>query len=441
MYKKSSVNKKDNKLVKVAILDAEPLFWKTCAKRFFSAILDNYKWTKNNTNYKISINFLSDGDIIEGKLKKPYYDVLLIPGGGIGDGHSISKGFKFSLKTRKWKRKIQEFIKEGGGCIGFCGGASLITSLTTGENRKPTTFVERQYNNSSLDISCIKTYYNHLAFPLFNLFQWKHPERIGTTAYVFSFEPGITKDGKRIHTGGVPIDFNVNNNNPIFSDYTNDNIRIRWWGGQALVIPKNPDREVKILLNYPKIDLYQNKSTKIHAWKYTGGIMGLTSAFLKALIYIKNNKLNLSELPMLTYYFAGNWELTDKIIKSDLANRPAITTEIYPNDNKGRITLCATHPEYMIWQNGIIKEKDYRKFNCLATGLYQWKNINKLSDPIDENITHTWWLVRRLVAWTAKVPDGDMPHIIKEKLSKKKMEILSKNIFWDGSLKNQMENI
>jgi hypothetical protein len=441
MNDKALVNKNKNKLIRVAVLDAEPLFWKTCAKRFFSVILDDYQWTKNNKVYKISINFLSDKDIIQGNLTKTNYDVLLIPGGGVGDGHSISKGFKSSLKTRKWKRKIQEFIKEGGGCIGFCGGASLITSLTTGENTKPTTFVERQYNNSSLNISCIKTYYSHLAFPLFNLFQLKHPERIGTTAYVFSFEPGITKDGKRFHTGGIPIDFIVKKNNPIFQDYPEENIRIRWWGGQALIVPKNPDRKVTILLDYPKVDLYENKNTKIHAWKYIGGIRGLILAFLKAMNYIKINKLHLLEFPMLTYYFAGDWELTNKIIKSDLANRPAITTEIYPNDNNARITLCTTHPEYMVWENGSIKEQDSSKFNCLATGLYQWRNIDKLSDPIDENITHTWWLIRRLIAWTAKVPDKDMPPIAKEKLSDKKLSIISKNIFWDGTLKNQMENI
>lgn len=429
------------KTVKVAILKAEPLFWTTCALKFFYVILDNYQWIRNGTKYIISTSFLDDKDILKGKLKKSNFDVLLIPGGGVGDGHSISKGFTFSFKIRKWKKNIQDFVKEGGGCIGICGGASLITPLSVGEIRKPTTFVERQYNKSSLDISGVTSYYKNLAFPLFYLFQRNHPEKIGTIAYVFSFGPGITEDGKRIHCGGVPIDFIINKNNPIFSDYPNKNIRIRWWGGQALIVPKKPDRDLSVLAKYPTIDLYEQESTKIHAWRYTGGFRGLIISFFKALRYIKLNNLNLLEFPLLTYYFAGDWEITEKIIESDLADRPAITTEIYPNENKGRITLCTAHPEYMIWHGGHIKAQDDSKFNCLANGLYQWHNINKVSGHIDDYITHTWWLVRRLVAWTAKVSDDDLPQISKQKLTERDMADLSKNIFWDGTLLNQMENI
>jgi hypothetical protein len=432
-------NKSNTKIVKVAILGTQPLFWSTCALRFFPVILDNYQWESNSTRYRISTRFLYDKDILKGVLKKPNFDVLLIPGGGVGDGHSISKGFNLSIKTRRWKKRIQDFIKNGGGCIGFCGGASLITHLSTGEKRKPTTFVERQYNKSSLGISCVTSYYKNLAFPLLYPFQKTNPEGIGTTAYVFSFAPGITKDGKRFHTGGVPMDFKIRKDNPILSGYPKQSIRIRWWGGQALVVPENPDREVSIIAEYPEQELSEQDSTRIHAWRYVGGIHGLVFAFFKALRFMKLNKLNLLDFPMLTYYFAGDWERTDKIIQSDLANRPAITTEIYPNRNKGRITLCTLHPEYMIWTGGYIEERDDTQFNCLADGLYQWRDID--GGSIDDNITHTWWLVRRLVAWTAKVPDDELPPIARHRLTEKEKQFLSKNIFWDGTLINQMENI
>ena len=437
--KKNKIRK--NLDIKVAILKSEPLFWKTCALRFFHIILDKYQWEKNSKKYIISTHFIDDTDILKGRLLTSHFNVLLIPGGGVGDGHSISKGFNLSIKTNKWKKQIQNFIKSGGGCIGFCGGASLITSLSTGESRKPTTFVERQYNKSSLNISCVTSYYRYLAFPLLFPFQYNHPERIGTTAYVFSFEPGRTIDGKRIHCGGVPLELKINKNNPIFSDYPSNNIRIRWWGGQALITPKKPDRSLITLASYPSTDLHENELTKIHAWKYVGGVYGLIIAFFKALKFIKYNKLNLMEFPMLTYYFAGDWTITDKIIKSDFANRPAITTEIYPNEKKGRITLCTVHPEYMIWYGGAIREQDNSKFHCLATGLYQWYDIEKMNALIDENITQTWWLVRRLVAWTGKVPDNELPPIEKQKLSKKDIIRLSKNIYWDGTLLNQMNNI
>lgn len=430
-----------NQEIKVAILKSEPLFWTTCALRFFPIILNKYQWEKNGTKYIISTCFIDDADILRGKLLTINFDVLLIPGGGVGDGNSISKGFKLSHKTYKWKKQIQDFIKNGGGCIGFCGGASLITPLSMGKTRKPTTFVERQYNKSSLDISCVTSLYRYLAFPLFYPFQYNHPEKVGTTAYVFSYEPGITKDGKRIHCGGVPIDFTIHKNNPIFSDYPYPTLRIRWWGGQALLVPNTPNRSLSILASYPETDLYQNKATKIHAWRYVGGVYGLLLGFFKAMRFIKQNKIPLIEFPMLTYYFAGDWELSDKIIKSDLSTRPAITTEIYPNEHKGRITLCTAHPEYMIWRGGSIKEQDESKFNCLADGFYRWEDIDKFSSVIDDNITHTWWLVRRLVAWTAKVQDTDLPPIEKQKLSQKDLSTLSKNVFWDNTQINQMNNI
>jgi len=75
------VGNKSSKTIKVAILEAEPLFWATCAKRFFSVILDDYQWTKNNTTYKITTTLLSDKDILKGELTTSNFDVLLIPGG------------------------------------------------------------------------------------------------------------------------------------------------------------------------------------------------------------------------------------------------------------------------------------------------------------------------------------------------------------------------
>jgi hypothetical protein len=39
------------------------------------------------------------------------------------------------------------------------------------------------------------------------------------------------------------------------------------------------------------------------------------------------------------------------------------------------------------------------------------------------------------------VPDDQLPPIQKEELMEKDKSILSKNVFWDGTLLNQMENI
>ena len=429
----------EERLIRVAILAEEPLGWGS-GKHFFPIILHNYTWTIKNKTYTVIVKYIFDKDILNGRLKTDKFDVLLVPGGGVGDGLAMMKGFHFSRNVRKWKKNISTFIEDGGGYVGICGGTALITDLKTADKR-PRTFLERQYNKSSLSVSCVSSYYKSIAFPLFYLFQKNYPEKIGAIAYVFSFAPGETVDGVRIHTGGVPLDFQLCRDHPIFSDFKQDTERIRWWGGPALIVPENPDREVQILAKYPAQDLSDNTDIRIHAWKYVGGIRGLFFAFLKALQYIKKENDSLKNVFLYTYYMAGDWKLTDRIIKLDYSNKPCITTEIYPNDHKGRILLCSAHPEYIVWWNGHITEMKNTNFTCLGTGLYKWEDIVPISQNVENELSHTWWMVRRFVAWTAKVPDDYLPPIQKEELMEKDKSILLKNVFWDGTLLNQMENI
>ena len=138
---------------------------------------------------------------------------------------------------------------------------------------------------------------------------------------------------------------------------------------------------------------------------------------------------------------AGDWELTDGSIELDYSEKPSITAEIYPNTNAGRILLCTSHPEYMVWWKGHITEMKKTNFTCLGTGLHKWEDIEPLSQNVTDELTHTWWMVRRFVAWAAKVPDDHLPPIQKEVIADKDKSILIKNVFWDGSLQNQMENI
>jgi len=428
-----------NQKIRVAILADEPIGWGS-GKHFFEIILDGYSWELRGKTFTFETKYIFDRDILKGKLSNTDFDVLLIPGGGVGDGQSIVKGFPFLPNIRKWKKNISKFIKNGGGCVGICGGAALITKLKTGIYNKPHTILEKLYDRSSLDISCVFSYYKTLAFPLLYPFQRRHPENIGATGYVFSFSPGETVDGKSIYSGGVPLDFKILKDNPIFSDFQSDFDKIRWWGGPALSIPENPDREVKILSRYPSEELSENKNTKICAWKYTGGLHGILFAFLKSLRIIKRNKLSLKNVILYTFYFAGNWELTDKVINLDYSNKPSITAEIYPNENKARIILCTPHPEYMIWQGGHIEESN-EKFNTIGNGLHKWKNINKFSKDFKDELTHTWWMVRRFTAWAGKVPDDFLPPIEGNYFTKKEKKLISENIIYTSNLLEKLKNI
>ena len=435
---KKIMNNKNYNVIKIAILAEEPLGWGS-GKHYFPIILDKYSWTSNGVKYRFITEYIYDKDILKGKLNIENYHVLLVPGGGVGDGESLIKGFSKFWNVKKWKNQINNFIKDGGGYIGICGGTALITGLIT-KNNKNKNLIERLYDKSALGISCVRSYYKELSMPIFNLNN-KNPEKIGAMSYVFSFSPGETTDGINIHTGGVPIDFKIRKDNPIFSDIKKNTQRIRWWGGPALLLPKKIDREIKILAEYPDIDISQNDSTKILAWSYRGGILGLIKGLYKSLKIIKKEKINFRNILLYAFYLAENWEVTNKKIDLNYSSKPSIVSEIYPNRNKGRILLCTSHPEYMIWWGGKIIESKSNK-NCLANGLHKWININSMSKSLIEELTQTWWIVRRITAWAAKIPDNSLPPISNNNETNNQVKnIISKNILWDGTIINQIDNI
>ncbi len=434
-----TVPSKRQQIIRVGILAEEPLGWGS-GKHVFPVILDNYSWEKGDIAYKFTVQFVYDSDILKGRLRPSQFDVLLVPGGGVGDGLAVMKGFSLLPRVRKWKRNMAAFIQQGGGYVGICGGAALMTNLTT-QDGTHRTFLERQYDKSSLGVSCVSHFYTHLAFPLLYPFQRTRPENIGAIAYVFSFAPGMTTDGVRPYAGGAPLDFQIRKDNPFFVDATSQIQRMRWWGGPGLIVPSKPDRDVKILATYPAHDVSEDQALRIHAWFYAGGIHGLLRGFFKALRLLKKEHVSLQNLFLYTFYLAGPWKLTDKTIVLDNANRPSITAEIYPNEHKGRILFCTGHPEYMVWWNGHIKERQDSEFPCLGTGLYQWEDIAPMSKTGVQELTYAWWMVRRFVAWAAKVPDDHLPPRHEEQLSEKEYAVLVKDIFWDGTLLGQMNNI
>jgi len=427
-------------IIKIAVLASESLGWDS-GKHYFPMILNGYSWESGSKKYTFVTDYIYDKDIIKGRLSVSNYDILLVPGGGVGDSEAISKGFTFSFKVKRWKKNIQNFIKDGGSYIGICGGVALFTRLDVGKNSKPKSFLEKLYDKSSLDISVVKHFYNHLAFPLLYTFQHNHPEKIGATSYVFSFSPGETKDGVLFHSGGVPVDFKILKDNPIFFDYYSDTLRIRWWGGPAITLPDKSDRFLKVCANYPDKDFSKDEKTRIFAWSYRGGFHGLVKSFFGSLFFIKKEKLDFKDIFMYIYFFAKSWKKSDKIIDLDFSDKPSITVEEYPNKNKARIVLCTSHPEYMIWWEGYITEVKENKEVCMATGFHKWKDVKPFSIDLIDEFTYTWWVLRRFAAWAGKVPDKEMPPIEKGEINKIAKKIIKENIYWDKTLINQMKNI
>lgn len=426
------------KVMKVAILAEEPLGWGS-GKHYFPTILDGYSWSVDGRSYCFATEYIYDKDILKGRLNINNFDILLVPGGGVGDGEAVTKALTFLGSVRRWKKQIHRFVQAGGGYVGICGGAALMTGLVTG-NGKPRSLLERLYDKSALGISCVQSYYKALSLPLFTILQRWYPERVGATAYVFSFAPAKMTDGKYIHAAGVPVDFELSKDNPLFADYPDSQLRMRWWGGPGLIIPDSTARKISILAYYPNPNFCRDPRTDIYAWRYTGGLFGLVRALFRSIRMIFRLSLKFREVLTYAYYLAGRWGRTEKTIDLDCSGRPCMTAEIYPNENQGRIMLCAAHPEYMIWWNGEIEEVEETESSCLGQGLHRWKGITPLSETLEE-LTHTWWVVRRMAAWAAKVPDADMPPIEKAVLTEGARQIIQNNIYWDGTLLNQMRNI
>ena len=426
--------------VRVAILADEPFFWHS-RKHYHHIILHNYSWTIRDKLYRTTATYIYDKNIINGDLDISNYDVLLIPGGGVGNNQALMKGFTFIPKVRKFKRNIVKFIKQGGGCIGICGGAALITDLKKDPGEKPRTMIERLYQKSSLHVSCVSSYFKHLAFPIFYPFQRNYPEMIGNSAYAFFFAPGKTKDGISFHSRGCPLDIQIKKNNPIFRDIDDKQICMRWWAGQGLLVNENPSRPVFVLATFPQYDVSEKKETMIYAWRYDGGILGVLRSFLYACRYAKKHHLSFGDVLLYMFYLAGDWSRTDRVVVLSLESKPCMTAEIYPTEGKGRIVLSTVHPEYMVWNGGYIEEVDSTQFHCLGKGFYQWKDVEPLSSSLQKEATQNWWILRRLVAWAAKVPDADLPPREPGEITKEVKEEILKNILWDGTSLHQMKNI
>ena len=379
----------DIKEIRLAIYSMGDIYFSDI-QRFFD-IFSGYQWKVGSKIYKFVINTIDDNEIFKGELNTKNYDVFTI--GWMEATQMIMKLSIPSIKNIIWKNKIADFIKEGGGYFGSCSGSIIVTS---GLNNQPETLYEKQIDKGTMHISEVESYIHGDLIFLPQLSG--HPEKIGSTAYVWFSGWDVNNESALI--GGCCLDVVVDKNNPIFSDLYENTQRILWCGGPAYVIPEQSNN-VKVIAYYPDEEISDNKSTQIHAWKYTGRLFGFFKGFFES------NKMGgtIFDKLFFTPFKATDWDMTDKIIQIDYANKPFMTIENYPNENQGRIILNAGHPEGRVWWGGYIEEgKDYSG-NNLFDSLHHWTNITKIVN------NYCWWIFRREAAWAGKVPEYDLPPV------------------------------
>jgi hypothetical protein len=215
----------------IALLSSTPVGWDKNAATYYAPILHNYTWTVGNKTYKFNLIPILDEDIINGELTTENFDAMLVPGGGVGDEEAITKGTLPNLRpnVRKWKKGIADFIKAGGGYIGYCGGTLMLCDL----EKTPETILEKNYHKCTIGVSEIKCFYKNVGNYFFTHFRKDGYKYLGEANYMM-WSAYVDHDQGYPYLNGVCFDVKVNRNDPIYDDYLQDTCRARWIG--ALVI-------------------------------------------------------------------------------------------------------------------------------------------------------------------------------------------------------------
>lgn len=376
---------------------------RTC---YFVFAMKNYSWKVNDKTYSFKIDLLPSKELRSGKLTTENYDVLLYPP-ETAHYKTFTCFTRFKIKKLIEKKVIAEFVEDGGGVFGTCGGSIILGGL---EN-KPDTYIEKVSKNSMLHISPITTESN-LGLPLICELAGFNEERIGSSGAYYWYSGWNASDYDLNYHTNVCLDVQINKNHPIFDDHIENTRRIRWVGGGPLVIPENPDREIQVIATFPEEEMSENESTQIHYWTYTGGMAGI----IKGLLNKKEHYYYTKFSPLLSMYcFAGDWDKLDKVVETNFANKPFFTTEIYPNENKARIARCNGHPEDNVWWGGYIEDVEDTDYNSQYEAFYKWKDITPEEETEEDEFAFNYCIIRRSVAWASqKVPDNDLPSVYGE---------------------------
>ncbi len=388
--------------------------------------LNNYKWKIGEKIYRFMLITKNHNDILDNRLDD--IDMIIFPGSDLYAKLAIWKWF-YRDKYERWIKNIQNFIKNGGGCVGHCGGANVICQLYN----EPETFYEKTIREAYLGIAETKVYQKE-SIALIDQLAGYPPTALEGAAY--PIYDGLSENAPQM--GGIPIDFIVKNH-PILEGYKGKTLKIFWGGGPGLI----PGNEAKTILSYPEKDIPDLQP--LNVWKYVGvgkgGRIGMLVGLLKSIAweaiedigvkrYIAKSLRELSLKKLTEEEFikkiyreydedvadeifeilyegvakAKDWNKLGQIMPVKRANMAAMVEEEYGD---GRVLICGPHPEDPIWENGWIEPSPETKENCLWDGLMRWEKFKWLGKK-------NYWFLRREVAWAAGLDENELPPIPEE---------------------------
>ena len=209
------------KQINVAIFKAYSKFFHSGMEIIKNEILGNYEWNIDGTKYKFKTYYLGKWATIF-FLKPDKFHVVIMP--GANTYWALRKGSP--IFSNRWKNAIRNFVKNGGGYIGICGGSTIACQGRKTSDSKASSIAEflKISNNWANQI-----YYRQDQY-----------------------------DIRNPNTGGIPINVEIRKSgNPIFDPFyfqhSNKARSIRYWGGPAFIIADSKDDllgHVNILATY-----------------------------------------------------------------------------------------------------------------------------------------------------------------------------------------------
>lgn len=334
-------------IIRIALYDCSSSFNE---KQFQTAF--NYQWTQNNKLYCFNMTIIDKNDVL-GKGPHPLtnenFDVFVIG--------ANAKSYLLDGLDKNWKAIVQNFVANGGGYLGICGGANAASQgFETSEN-----MFHRHVNKGVLGLANVYINDNFLG-------EWQYLFKIGMDAF---FRDNVTNSS---YPSYVTVNTTVEKNqgNTIFSAYDENFRYISYAGGPGMYNASLTDQKYGPIIPLLKYNEELMHTKPIHYW-----------------------------MPTL-----DGWNIF-KNISTNLLDKFAGIATTY--NSKGRVVLYGPHPEYpFVVINGSIQEylgHGYLSFYTFSKQ-YVYNYFGQLL-----SIFNNIWIVRRSAAWAAHVPDEDLPPI------------------------------
>jgi len=304
-----------------------------------------YQWTINNTKYRFETTRINRDDVLgmgDHPLTTQNFDVLMIG--------ASARSYLFHGQSEEWRKNIQEFVGNGGGYYGVCGGANAASQGF----KKPSSLFHKAVNRGVLRIANV--YINDDL-----LGEWQYLLKFGFSGFFKNHNPNLT-------VGFVDVNTTVNKNvnNKIFLGYPLSYRHIAYAGGPGMY------------------------NTGINNPKY-GPVIPL-------LVY--NEELMFSK--PIHYYIptVHGWKIFRNVTTNLSGTYAGIATTY---NNSGRVVLYGPHPEIYVVVNGSIVEEKGIGYMSLVLGRYYIYDYYGYATNYSN-----YWIMRRSIAWVAKVPDDEL---------------------------------